>query len=221
MVPSPASATSTTTSGASNCASATVSPSSLIGERGPPTPSTSPTSIDAGQSIAPARSAVVNGGRPSSPCGHGRSPREREGAAGRADRVGFLTGGGGEQLTVGGVAGIARLHRLAGRDVHPADPELTRHCRGPPGLAHLGRGAGDEHERARPRRVHGNSSASAVASASTWSTVWSAESATRRRDVPGGTVGGRMAVTRKPRAASASAASSAALLAAAHVRDDR
>ena len=55
-----------------------------------------------------------------------------------------------------------------------------------------------------PRSGHGpsgKSSASAVASRSTCSAVWAAESATRSRDVPGGTVGGRMAGTSSPRRA--------------------
>ena len=143
--------------------------------------------------------------------------------AGRAHGVGILAGGGGEQLGVGDVAGIARLHRLAGGDVHArrrgarARPRRsTRSC--PP------------RSRCRPRtpacaagvtRRHGNSSASAAASASTWSRVWSADSATRSRDVPGGTVGGRMAVTRKPRAGERVGGLERARLAAAHVRHDR
>jgi hypothetical protein len=45
---------------------------------------------------------------------------------------------------------------------------------------------------------------------STSASVWAAEKVTRRREVPSGTVGGRMAGTRRPRASRASAAATAA-----------
>ena len=66
IVPRPASATSTTRSGATQSCEVDVVAVGAIGERGPPTPSTSPTSVPAVQTISPARSAVVNEGRPSS-----------------------------------------------------------------------------------------------------------------------------------------------------------
>ena len=111
------------------------------------------------------------------------------------------------------VAGLARLHRLAGRDVRrPAARSSRAVAARPPGLAHLGAGAGHEHERARSghRAVREELGQRGRRARSTWSGVCAAESATRSRDVPGGTVGGRMAVTSKPRVERAPSAASSA-----------
>ena len=65
MVPSPASATTSTMSGASRPARSTASPSAAIGDRTPPAVSTIPTSIRSGQRSSEASSATVNDARPS------------------------------------------------------------------------------------------------------------------------------------------------------------
>src|SRR5436189_4574850 len=63
--PRPASATSSTRSGAIADDNVTLSPSAAIGDRGPPAPSTSPTSTPSGQRSSSSRSPTVNGGEPS------------------------------------------------------------------------------------------------------------------------------------------------------------
>ena len=68
----------------------------------------------------------------------------------------------------------------------------------------------------------GHRSASAFAKATTWSSVWAADSATRSREVPAGTVGGRMAGTSRPWSSSRRAdASRARSLVAEHDGHDR
>src|ERR1019366_8796579 len=80
-----------------------------------------------------------------------------------------------------------------------------------PGLSDVGSGAGHQDDDGRPGPSHGagdvasvsvppvaEMAASASRSSETWSSVWAADRVTRRRAVPGGTVGGRMAGTQTP-----------------------
>ena len=93
------------------------------------------------------------------------------------------------------VAGVEALDRLACRDADTLRLQHAQRRGGEPGLADLGAGAGDEGQ---PVGSPVHSWASAAPSASTCAGVCAADSATRSRDVPGATVGGRMAGTSIP-----------------------
>ena len=98
-----------------------MSPSDASGERGPPAPSTSPTSAPSGH--ASLRDEI--GDRERGPAegvgGHRRCHRDLVRAVRRAHHVRVVAGRGGEHVGVGrAVAGRERLHRLARRDDEPA-----------------------------------------------------------------------------------------------------
>ena len=170
IVPSPASATSTTTSGSRCSARSTASPSSAMGERGPPTVSTSPTSTagvghgQLGEQVGDGRGPVdaEHVGR------HRRRHRHRVAAVRGADGVGSSPVAAAEHLGVGrsGVVGVGGLRRLAGRDREPGAAQGGQRAAADPRLADLGGGA-----RSRARAVAGRSpcgppSGSAIGAAS-------------------------------------------------------
>ena len=169
---------------------------------------------------------MVNGGSPSSRAAIGGAHGTEQRARRRAHGGGLLAGGGGEHVGVGGRARLARLHRLARRDrarraarsscatAAPSTTSCPRRCAVP---ATNTSGAGGSSVTAAVGEQLGQRGGEAVDLVG----GVAAESATRRREVPGGTVGGRMAVTRRPRAEQRVGGLERARLGAAHVRDDR
>ena len=134
---------------------------------------------------------------------------------------GSSVGGGAEdgRIAAGGVViGIERLRRLAGGHLQARRAQLRQETGGHPCLPDIGPRADDGDH---PAGAHAGQSAAGVAagrgnSASAWSnrltssSLCAADRVTRRRLVPTGTVGGRMAGTHKPSSSSAADAESAA-----------
>ena len=167
---------------------------------------------------------------------HGGRHRHLVPAVRRADLLGRLAGGGAEhgRIEAGGVVvGLERLRRLAGGHPQARRAELASgDGRQPMSSRHRSpcrrrrpRGGG-----ARPVSGAARPSASASASgssASAWSnrvtssSLCAADSVTRRRLVPTGTVGGRMAGTHRPSCEQRRRRVERRLLAAEHDRDDR
>ena len=131
------------------------------------------------------------GGRRRQREARGGRRRRRDGRAGRAPEAARVRGLG----VAAGLDGLERDRHQAlaageaeqpGRDQRLADARVR---------------AGDEQAAAAGRRRrHASSSARAAASRSTSPGSWAADRVMRRRDDPAGTVGGRMAGTKKPRA---------------------
>ena len=90
-----------------------------------------------------------------------------------------------------------------------------------PGLADLGSGAGNDNDRSSGVRASPKTSASAATSRSICGSVCAALTVTRRREVPGATVGGRIAGTTSPCASSVRRGLDRSLLFAAHEGQDR
>ena len=156
IVPSPASATSTTRSGSSAPHSARQSPSAASGERTPPAVSTRPT-LD--RVVRPAQLAHQVGDRErgsSQRLGRHRGRhRHLVPAVRRAHHLGWLPARGAED---GGVAsrrvvvGLEGLRRLAGRHRHTGRPQVGQEAGGDPRLADVGAGADDHDQRGDERR---------------------------------------------------------------------
>ena len=147
---------------------------------------------------------------------HGRGERDRVGALRGTHGDGRFARGVRQDLRVGrSRPGLERLRRLAGGHGVPGGAPCGEQAGRHPRLSHLGARAEHEHQRARARPAHrrvvlrggGESpkdrrtSASASTRPATSSSVCDALSVTRRRAVPGATVGGRMAGTQMPRSA--------------------
>ena len=143
--------------------------------------------------------------------GHRRGHRHLVVAVPEADGVGVFSRCRGKDVRVARVlVGLERLHRLSCGDSDPATAQQPERDRREPRLADAGAGTGDDDEPSGSRTHVGATRSSARANASIWSSVCAADSATRRREVPGGTVGGRMAGTSMPSSSSDAAASSVA-----------
>ena len=122
-------------------------------------------------------------------------------------------------LDHGGI--VAAHHRLERvRPLWPALAQIADQPGGDEGLADIGAGRGDEiggHDSVPPRSCR----ARVAASRAIWSSGCCAVKVRRRRAVPAGTVGGRMAAARKPSSASRREAASVACFLADDHRHDR
>ena len=176
-------------------ASATVSPSSARGERTPPAPSTNMHAASSGTAARPT-SVGDRERRPSERVGgHRRRHRHREPAVRRAHRVRLSpVAAASTSASVFGVVRRERLRGLAGAHRTAAGAERARGRGGDPRLADVGAGAGDEDDHRVGTRRRGRRRAR-LRARPICSSVCAAESVTRSRDVPGATVGGRIAGT--------------------------
>ena len=188
-----------------------MSPSAASGERRPPAPSTKPTlgARRGRRRVSATRSAIVNGGQTERVGRHRRRHRHRVPAVRRAHVVGGLaasraasTLGVGRRRARSGAYDCAGLRAATGDAARRAAPSSERGRA--PRLADLGPGAGDERPMRHGRRPRPSSSSARAASA-----VDLLDRCARPRarpagaTVPGGTVGGRIAGTRRPRSSSA------------------